>query len=161
MISKHHAGFSLMELIAVVAIIAGLTIAIGFAINAANTTADRNVAIAEVQMLISSSAQFRKVNRGIYDDGTTQISIAQLVSNGYPTGGIATGTGDNAFGLDVTLAGTAAAACSSSNICRDAKLVYSTPDATQCGSLAELFTSGGFIKTAGSCSASNLEVVIE
>ena len=150
-----------MELIAVIAIIAGLTIAIGFAINSANTTADRNVAIAEVQMLISSAAQFRKINRGVYDDGTIEISIDELVDNGYPTGGIQTGSEDNAYGLDVEIEGTATGACTSSNVCSDAKLTYTTPDQNQCESIDDLFPVGGFIKTAGTCTAGDLVIVIE
>ena len=136
--ASRQRGYSLLEMTLAIGAIAVIAVIAFLAFSDTQTSANQTRALGEINSLVASARQYRSsfAQAGLYTD----IDMEELEDNGYPTGGMqvsgtgATSSGNNVYGLGVTIVPTAG----TSNA--DATIVYTTPSQEECLALMASFT---------------------
>ena len=131
-------GYSLLEMTLAIGAIAVIAVIAFLAFSDTQTSANQTRALGEINSLVASARQYRAsfAQGGLYTD----IDMEELVNNGYPTGGMqvtgtgATSSGNNAYGLGVTIVPTTGTTNA------DATITYTTPSQEECLALMASFT---------------------
>ncbi len=140
MFTKKQQGFGIIQMVLVMAVASmGAYIAISTGVRLMSSVKS-NGAVTEVMLLASAGQQYRQVN-GSY----TGISVTALATNGYNVGSLATGTGDNVYGMN------SAMASASSNT--DVRLSYAADDRPSCNVIRQRVTSFDGYKSGAACTA--------
>lgn len=137
--TQQLAGFALMELIIVLAVVTILGVLIVNNSGSLFGGSKKNVAQQEVIRLVQEVQQWR-INNNDY----AGITVASMVSAGYNVAPISTGTGDNVYGLNVAVV--------SANSDADASMTYQTEASDQCATLIERLGNTDGISGTPACS---------
>lgn len=139
---RREAGITLMEALAV---IAGLGIMIAFAVPRiqgmfASTRAEQSYT--ELVDVVIAGQKYRQIN-GDYDD---LDNMQVLVDNGYILSGYTDGAGENAYGLNVTIA--------SANSDANAEITYQFDEEQACEQLEKRVAKIKAVSNTPACSGS-------
>ena len=143
-------GLTMVEMLVYVAVFAALGLMVATMSSGIFFATAREEAFAEVIAIKGASENYRSApaQGGLY----TSISISELVDNGY-LAIMTTGTNENAYGMDVTVAGA------SSNT--DATITYDTPDEESCNMFEQRMDDATGVKTVTCSTAGVLTLTIE
>ena len=108
-------------------------------------------AFQEIQKVKAAAENYRMTpaQGGLY----TNLSVTRLAARGYNVEPFNTGTNENVYGLNVTLA--------AANSNTDATLTYQTPAAEDCNQLIDRFTNTTGVKGLPSCTTGTLTLSLE
>lgn len=150
---NRETGLTLVELAIYVAVLAGVAIFAATQFGAITSATQVERAYSEVARVKAAAEAYRAApaHVGLF----AGISIQQLSDDGYNVEPFTTGTAQNAYGLNVTVAGAGAPAGS------DATITYVTGVNADCLQLVDRFTNTAGVRGVPTCAAGTLTLTVE
>jgi prepilin-type N-terminal cleavage/methylation domain-containing protein len=144
-------GYTIVELLIVVAIFAAAMIAIINSSTDATGSISQTAASAEIVKLQGAVKTWRSSKAR--QNSTTTLSVAKMIADGTKLGNYTTGVGENAYGKDVSLT------ASSGGV--DWTMVYTTATAGDCIFHKDSWANSDALGTPASCAANVLTLVFD
>jgi prepilin-type N-terminal cleavage/methylation domain-containing protein len=148
-LNNRQGGFTLVELLVVMAIIAVISGALITLSENASSSQKQNTELANINMLKSAAMQFRRF-RAQNGSAANLVSVTTLSSRNYNIAPLTTGTNQNAYGLTITIAG----ASSGPNF----TITSDVGTATECAYFVEALAGGNDVATAPSCTGGTVSI---
>lgn len=139
-LGRRESGFTIIEVLAVLAIIG---IAIAFIVprmQGSFSTQRIDQAYTAIVEIIIAGQKYRQIN-GSYD---STLNIKALVDNGYGVSGYTTGTGENVYNLDTTIAQSGS----------DAQITYEFDEEPACEQVEKRVSKINSVSGTPACSGS-------
>ena len=144
-------GLSLIEILLWLGLLAGVAIFAAGQFSAISAGVDSERAYVEIQKVIAAGRAFRSsVRRGGSYAGVT---VMVLSDQGYNVAPLTSGTGENAFGRNITFV--------PANSGADATLTYQTNNDEQCQQLIERFTNAPALTGTPTCATNTLTMTVD